>query len=237
MKTNILKMMINEGVGANPCCVECRENEGKLSNALSPWIVCEEQYNNDNILFVGKIARGDSLGEEIAQSLEDVIPFGTDFIKECSWAYWSYTRSIIETVYNDLETGLRHISFTNMIKCNNESTPDTSSYNAKVCCLRNNKFIWKEIELLKPRIAVFYTNTDYDEFIEEFQPSYSTRVENHTDRNERVQVRGKTMPWWDRSFYDAQNNEVFRFLRVGHPERKSKEAFVGQVSEWILKNK
>ena len=45
------------------------------------------------------------------------------------------------------------------------------------------------------------------------------------------------MPWWDRSFYDSKNNEVFRFLRVGHPDGKLKEAFVGQVSEWILKTK
>ena len=150
MKTRILKMMMDEGVGSNPCCVECRGKETPLSNALSPWIVSKKHISNNGVLFVGKVARGDSLGEEIAPSLEDVVSFGTDFIKESPWAYWVYTRAIVEAVYKDLKTGLKHVSFTNMVKCNNESTPDTSSYDAKVCCIRKNRFIWKEIEILKP---------------------------------------------------------------------------------------
>lgn len=237
MKASILKMMMDEGVGSNPCCVECREKEKSLSNAFSPWVVCKKQPSNNSVLFIGEIALGNGLGEEIAPSLEDVVPFGTDFIKESPWAYWAYTRAIVEAVYKELEIGLKHISFTNMIKCNNESTPDTSSSAAKVCCIRINRFIWKEIEVLKPRVAVFYTNTDYDGFIDELKPSYSIRFEDRTDRKERRPGGSKTMPWWERSFFDSKNNEVFRFLRVGNPEGKLKEAFVGQVSEWIVKNK
>ena len=237
MKENIIKMMLNEQVGSNPCCVECRKEETGLSNALTPWIVCKEACSSSSVLFVGKVARGDCLGEEIAPMLEDVVPFGTDFIKESSWAYWAYTRSIVEAVYGDIETGLKHISFSNMIKCNNKSVPDTSSYNSKVKCIRVNRFIWKEIEVLKPRVAIFYTNTDYDDFMDEFTPSYATSRKDHSDKTKLIQVGEKKMPWWDRSFFDAQGNEVFRFLRVGHPERKKKDVYVKQISKWILEHK
>lgn len=230
-------MMVKESVGSKPSCVECRNHEKNLSNALSPWLVCDEQAKSESIIFVGKTARGDCIGEEIAPLLEDVVPFGTDFIKKSSWAYWSYTRSIIENVFGDLETGLKNISFTNMIKCNNESTPDTSSYDAKVCCLRKNRFIWKEFDILTPRLAVFYTNTDYDEFIKVFRPNASVKYEDHTDINHRKQVGRKTMPWWERSFYDSNNNEIFRFLRIGHPERMLKNIFVKLVSDWIRNQK
>jgi hypothetical protein len=223
LKNKILQMMIAEKVGSNANCVQCRDSEEFLTHALSPWVICNKEKSSQSILFVGKIARGDYLGEEISDALENVVPFGTDFIKKSSWAYWAYTRAIIESVYGDLETGLKYISFSNMVKCNNESTPDTSSHAAKDQCIRKNQFIWKEIEILKPRLVIFYTNTDYDEFIDEFAPSYSTRHIDHTSRTNLVQIGAKSMPWWNRSFFDSHNSSVLTFIRVGHPERKKKE--------------
>ncbi len=171
MKDPVLTMMLDEKVGENPLCINCRSRTNGLTHALTPWIVRKKETSSQSILFVGKVARGDQLGEMISESLEDVIPFGSDFIKKSAWPYWAYTRAIIESVYGDIETGLQHISFSNMVKCNNKSTPDTSSNESKDHCIRKNQFIWKEIEALKPRLIIFYTNTDYDEFIEEFLPS------------------------------------------------------------------
>jgi len=236
MKDAILTMMLDEKVGENPLCINCRSRTNGLTHALTPWVVHKKGLSPQSILFVGKVARGDQLGEMISESLENVIPFGSDFIKKSAWPYWSYTRSIIESVYGDIETGLQHISFSNMVKCNNKSTPDTSSHESKDHCIRKNRFIWKEIETLKPRLIIFYTNTDYDEFIEEFMPSYSAECKNHTTRTHRVEVGAKTMPWWERSFHNVQNEEVLRFLRVGHPERKNKADYTRSISEWIQMN-
>ena len=230
-KTSILKMMIEIGMGSNMLCTQCRSATNLRTNALGPWVTCQAPFRAGSVLFVGKVARGDCLGEEIADHLEDVTSFGESFIAESSWAYWSYTRAIIERVYGDLTTGIRHVSFTNIVKCNNETLQDTVDGTAKDFCIGKNRFIWKEVELIRPRLVIFYTHTGYDAFIREYRPSYGS---SHIDNEDKqFTIGNKIMPWWDRSFFDDQPKEVLRFLRVGHPERKKKEDYVAAISKWI----
>lgn len=237
MKTQILKMMIDEKMGSNELCQQCRSLSDKKTNALGPWVTCSEICPSKSLLFVGKVARGDDLGEEISECLEDVTAFGTSFIAKSSWAYWSYTRNIIEKVFGDLNAGLNQISFTNMIKCNNDTLQDTTESIIKDYCISKNRFIWKEIELIKPKLAIFYTHYDYDDFLDEYVPQNSVSFQDNESRTHQVSIGKKTMPWWDRSFYDECQKEVFRFLRVGHPERKNKQDYVGKVSSWISTHK
>lgn len=231
MKTAILQMMIDAGMGSNAVCVQCRSATSLRTNALGPWIVCEEPFRADSVLFVGKVARGDGLGELVADHLEDVTPFGESYLADSSWPYWAYTKAIIERVYGDLVTGIRRVSFTNMVKCNNETLQDTVNEQTRNFCIANNRFIWKEIDLIRPRLAIFYTHTAYDGQIVKYMPSYATSYVDNEDTE--VPVGGKSMFWWDRSFMDAQGEEVLRLLRVGHPERKAKEEYVAAISSWI----
>lgn len=219
------------GMGSNAVCQSCRSESGVTTNALGPWLIAESPSEQQSVLFVGKVARGDCLGEEVGENLEDVRAFGRDFIRTSSWHYWSYTREIIEEVYGSLDAGFRCVSFTNIVKCNNESTPDTTHPAAKRRCISENRFIWHEVELLRPQRIIFYTNCDYDDFIDEFMPTYASKWRDNSDLS--VDVGQKTMPWWDRSFFDNDDKEVLRFLRIGHPERKNKEDFVQLVSQWI----
>ncbi len=233
MKTAIHQMMIDARMGSNSndLCKQCRAASNHVTNALGPYLVCDAEFSAKSILFVGKVARGDCLGPEIADQLEDVTAFGASSIAERSWPYYAYTRAIIERVYGDLATGIRHVSFTNMVKCNNETTPDTSDRTSKEFCIAKNRFIWEEIEVIRPRLVIFYTGTAYDDFIDGYMPVYASTRQNNENR--RVVVGKKTMPWWSRSFYDDQQREVLKFLRVGHPERKKKEDYVDAVSRWI----
>jgi hypothetical protein len=228
----VIQTLIDSETGSNTICQECRRIEAHLTHALGPWFVCDPSNGTDSVLFVGKVARGDYLGEEIAPSFEDVQNFGRDFIKTSSWPYWSYTREILIEVFGDLERGLQCSSFTNIVKCNNESTPDTTNQSVKDHCIQKNGFIWKEFEAIKPRVAVFYTHTAYDSYIDSFRPADAIRWEDN--RSEWVEVGKKRMPWWDRSFFTADNRELLRFLRVGHPERKRKDEFVKMISKWII---
>lgn len=232
MKNKMFEMMIESGMGNNATCEECRSSTNLHTNALGPWLIGDASLSNNRIFFVGKVARGDCLGEEIADHLEDVTPFGESAISEFSWPYWSYTRAIIEQVYGDLNSGLPHVYFTNMVKCNNESCQDSANDKTREMCITKNRFIWKEIELIKPRLVVFYTHTTYDNFINDYMPSYAKSFVDNEDRE--VQVGKKSMVWWDRSFIDGHGREVMRLLRVGHPERKNKIAYVEKVSYWIV---
>lgn len=230
----LIEMFRTCGVGSNTTCQICRRESGVITNALGPWLLAEPVSKLSTVLFVGKVARGDSLGQEVGDYLEDVTEFGSDFIVTSSWPYWSYTRDIIVRTFGSLEAGLPRTSFTNIVKCNNETTLDTTSYTAKVHCISENRFIWREIEFLRPRLVVFYTSRTYDEFIDAFMPDFAATWRDNADQ--MIAVGQKTMPWWDRSFFNAEGIEELRFLRIGHPERKNNEDFVELVSTWLINN-
>jgi len=120
------------------------------------------------------------------------------------------------------------------VKCNNESTADTTTYFTKTSCIDSNQFIWKEIESQHPQRIVFYTANDYDEQIMRFMPSFADRFVDTIDTH--VQIGQKWMPWWERIFYDSGGTEVLRFIRVGHPERKLRCDFVSAITNWLTKN-
>lgn len=231
MHDPVIDMMLTEKVGCNTICKECRADGGKMTNALGPWLTCDPSLSAQSILFVGKVARGDSMGEEIADQLEDVRCLGADFIRNSSWPYYSYTREIITSVFGTLEIGLPYVSFTNIVKCNNESTNDTTPWHTKEFCINKNAFIWKEVEVIKPKIIVFYTHTNYDVFIDAFMPSYARSFKDGEET--AIEIGQKTMPWWERTYFDETEKLVLTILRVGHPERKKKEDFTSLVADWI----
>jgi hypothetical protein len=111
----------------------------------------------------------------------------------------------------------------------NDSTP----YNAKVCCIDENKFIWKEVDIIKPRRIIFYTHYYYDDFIERFRPQYQLRFKDLTDRQFRISVGGKTSLYWHRDFFDANENIICSFLRVSHPMMKNREDFIEAIVDWL----
>ena len=212
-------------------CRECRLRAGHTTDALGPWVLSTSDDAQKRILFVGKVARGDCLGPMVAPQLEDVRKNGGQFLLQSSWAYYKYTREIIIAVFGDYCEAMKHVSFTNLLKCNNESMQDTSAYDVKNYCIRRNQFIWKEISTLRPRLAIFYTHTNYDEFLREFLPSYASHYKDI--RNELVPIGAKMMPWWERRYFDDSGNVALNSLRIGHPMCKARKPFVNAVSKWI----
>lgn len=232
MKKKLFEIYKNLKMGSNEICRNCRNLTQIENNALSAWIIQNKQ-SETNILFVGKVARGDQIGELINEKLEDATVMGDELIHESSWAYWSYTREIIKTVYGDLDSGLKNVSFTNIVKCNNNTDEDTTSYIAKQHCISQNKFIWKEIEILRPKKVIFYTNYYYDDFIDEYTPTFASKISEIKDRNCEIKIGKKTMPWWERNYFSKNDQLVLSTLRIGHPERKKKIEFIKMVSDWI----
>ena len=209
MKTQILEMMKHDRMSSNATCNQCqtacRAAGSSLTNALGPWIVCDKHFAADSVLFVGKVARGDTLGGElIADDIEDVTEFGIRSIASNQSAYWAYTRAIIERVFGNLETGVKRVSFTNMVKCNDNdsgTTQDKTDYATREFCIEKNRFIWKELEIIRPRLVILYTNSLYDDYIARYLPRYAHSFKDN-EKSHMVDIGEKTMPWWDRSYYD-----------------------------------
>jgi len=239
MKDQIFQLYNFIEIGKNETCQRCiksnKESDFELSAPISAWIV-GENFKNDKhkILFVGKVARGDNddIGQIKNGLFRDATNLGESLLRNSSWAYWSYTRAIVEKLYQDIQIGIENIAFTNLIKCNNSPTVDMTTWETKQLCLNELKVFWKELELLKPKKVIFYTNWEYDNFIDDYKRE--RKFEDKSNRNHRVQIGAKQMPWWNRVFYDSNGKKEWEFLRIGHPERKKKNEFTQRVYEWII---
>ncbi|HEY5591892.1 MAG TPA: hypothetical protein VIK55_12845 [Paludibacter sp.] len=234
MKQTIIDQLLIDKIGINKVCNNCKVQNGMCTTPLTPYLISDNlTLPNERIMFIGKVARGDSFGEYVADNLEDVTSFGKDYLENNSWAYYSYTKEIVETYYGDFERALKYISFSNMVKCNNETMNDTTPWDAKVNCIDKNKFIWKEVEIIKPKKIIFYTHNYYDTFIEKFRPTDCYSINDITDINHRVNIGNKTSLYWHREFLDKNNNIVCSFLRVSHPMMKNRVDFIDSILTWL----
>ena len=144
MKRELLEFYKNENMGGNNLCCECRNNTNIETYAQTPYIICNKKYQGSGIMFVGKLARGDSIGTELSPFLEDVTAFGNEFIHDSGWPFYSYTREIIINLFGNIDDGLKRVSFANIVKCNNNQNRDTTDYLAKEYCIN-------------PKIPPFYS--------------------------------------------------------------------------------
>ncbi len=136
-------------------------------------------------------------------------------------AYWNYTKEIANSLYD--KNAWEQIAFTNMVKCNNSDTIDTTTDSMRDLCL---PILRKEIEILKPMNIVFYTK-GYDAQIEKLFDTISDSITKF------VEIGKKKMSSW--TFDGVIGNNTSRVIRVGHPERMKKDAYVSHIVNYIVK--
>jgi len=184
--------------------------------------------DSHRIVFIGKTARGWNSPDELAQQgFIDGTGMADQLIHGRSWPYWSYTNSILETVFGSLHSGWERIAFTNLVKCNNSDGADTTPRTCAAHCLDDLGVVWKELEILKPKNIIMYTGDHYDDFIERYSLGYE--YQDKTRRDHRIPNGKKMMLWWERHCVDRDGRR-FRILRTAHPERQQKESFVCQIA-------
>jgi hypothetical protein len=246
MFNDLLKMYKDNEFSFNEYCKDCYDNEksnykgSTISNTLMPFVISDKVVNC-KVCFVGKIAHGEEIGEGIESPYDDGVTLES-FTNIQRHLYFKgksqvfiMTRKIMKEVFEDIELGYKNTIITNMVKCNNGSIRDTCSSRMKDNCINKNGIIWKEIELFKPTKVIFYTNYDYDIYIDKYRPpNYFKHIDLH-DKTNKIRIGNINMPYWDRMFYDKSNNNLISFLRVGHPQGKNAIDFVKNISEWIIK--
>ncbi len=207
-------------------CEQCR-NMRELDGPVSIWQLGDEfDSSKYRVLFVGKTARGLPEGSIFNQTFWDSTNRANHLYKKETWSYWSYTRSICESLYE--VDSWEKIAFTNMVKCNASDTTDLTDDNIKHNCIIENEIVLKEILCIKPLHIVFYTSYNYDSYIKSMFQDYHIITTADTTRP----IGAKQLPWWE--FNITIDNQIVRCLRTGHPERKKKDAFVEAVSNFIM---
>ena len=222
---DFLKIYDKINFGTNSICAKCRENNKNLSMPVSIW-----QYGSKfdesryRVLFVGKNARGNP--GTVNKSYIDSTKRADEIHSINRWAYWNYTNEIASALY--AENAWEQIAFTNIVKCNNSGTTDTTTEDMKTNCILRLGVIRTELEAINPNNVIFYTGYDYDDYIEKIFDN-TEDVENKT-----VKIGSKNMPF--HSFFGYINNKKINCLRIGHPERMKKSEYVSLVVNWIKSN-
>lgn len=231
MKEIIFEMYKNISVGKNEICKACNKDEA-LEKPLSIYFIGENFLSsNDTILFVGKTAvGGEGIGDFIDDTFTDATNFGKlslDLEEEYATrrAFYSYTNEIVKRYYGSYDEGSKFVALTNIVKCNNTSTNDETTYSVKQHCIDKLGVIWKEVEILKPKRIIFYTGRHYDDFIENFRPTNFFSFADIAD--------DETNCWWHRKFTDKDGGTICELLRIFHPMLQGKENYVTKVVSWL----
>jgi len=247
MKDKLFELYERIEIGKNSICQSCRKNKN-FEIPLSFYHIGENfTEDRDNVAFVGKTAVGGANFEaeyrlEVKSGLfTDATKFGVESLRlNEQWAFsrpfYNYTHEIIKTYFGDIESGLKKSALTNLIKCNNASTNDVTPYDVKNSCLNEVAVVWQELELINASRVIFYTHNSYDSFISNYTPKNTVTFEDIHDDKHRVKIGQKEMPWWHRKF-KLEDGSQKHFLRIGHPERKTKSAFVDSVTNWLHETK
>ncbi len=213
----------------------CNNCDAKVKHPLLPWIV-GSQFNEtkEKVLFVGKPHRGEP-GERLPSGILDSTKPHLDFLINCKWPYWSYTKSIAMGLFGDNDPW-DYVAFTNIIKCTNvtgeNGSFDTTSKKMAKCCIDDNGVIFSEIEELKPNCIVFFT---YDLFSEHLvNLPFAFKIDEITKKGNRVPCGMKTIGWWHRRIKTEWSDNV-SILVTHHPERKKKSDYVNLILNWIKK--
>jgi hypothetical protein len=211
-----------------------------IEKPLSIWHVGENFADDERrILFVGKTARG-YVGDEESYPFYDTTAWadeaisGTEQYGAGSWPYWSYTKEIIERVHGTpIQESWQRVAFTNLMKCNNGTTRDTTPWEMKLRCLRQLRVFKREVEIIEPRTIVYYTGCDYDAFLGDALFGSDWLDVPGTGQAFAKSCGNKNLPWWEGGI-KRKDGTVCRVLRTGHPERKKREAYVRLVVDWLM---
>ena len=220
----------------NPVCKKCRPLN---KNPVSIWQVGSKfDWDKHKILFVGKTGRGD--WEIDNKSVYVYLTWNDVKYRFLNYnnPFWMYTREIVTRIYGSPEEGWNRIAFTNMIKCTDTDTVDTTDDSVKDYCILELGVIQKEIEILKPKNVIFYTGPNYDDqidgLINNLKISFNAqKIVTLSKRHIRAGSKGNRLKLYQKELLNKNDKRIMRFLITSHPERQNEERFVRNITRWI----
>lgn len=217
---------------SHPVCQRC---DAKVKNPLLPWIIGNKYWDTkERVLIVGKPHRGDA-GKIFPSGIVDSTTH-LDWLMNCHWPYWRYTRNILEKVYG-IEDPWSYVCFTNLIKCTNvregDSSNDMTSCTMAKNCIQDLGVIYYEIKRLEPKTVIFYTYSLYRELLRDLPAEINAKtLTTIKPEDYRVKCGEKYLGWWERQISTSWSDNV-RVLVTGHPERMKRDAYVPLLANWI----
>ena len=232
LENRILSFYDSIDLGRCELCRQCRaENPNLYARAVGAWFVGSKYERQEKrILFVGKNARGvpaaDYEENRNGKGFLEEFRYSRERLWHLSWAYWRYTAEICGRLFGP--AGMEAVAFTNMVKCNSSPSRDTTTDSMKDYCVHRLGVARGEIEILKPTHVVCYTGTSYDRWLPDLFDTMECL------QSEYIAIGNKRMPY--AAYKCGSGGSKVSVLRIGHPERMQKEAYVSSVVHWVNEN-
>ena len=227
----LLSMYKRICMGNCSTCQSCHATIENLSPPVSAWGVGNNFVNEDKkLLFVGKNAHG-YFDQPANGNFHEAFDDGRWLWEPSNWrknwgtssAYWTYTRTITGKIFGD--DSFDHIAFTNLVKCNDSATTDTTSNFVKDNCLKRLKVLSQEIKIIRPTHVVFYAGNAYDDYIPHVFDTFNVQLATNKA------IGQKLMSWTEATA--TLDGLTIRTIIIGHPERLNKVEFTDAVCDWV----
>ena len=225
LSDEIFKMYLNEKIGFNDICKECKNAAKNANKELRfgpvPVFHIGKDYgeNEKKLLIVGTVAYGwgelngfwekafndDIRAKEKIQSIVEQ-DFKHYFFNERKKAIFNYTRFALSLIFGSTQKAFDNIAMTNMVHCNpsKDSTNENLIQKTRNFCVNNefNGFIHRELDILEPTHTVFLV-----------KPSDSGKVK----------------------YLNYIKNTPWNYIAIEHPSsrRRTKEGFRLDIAEFL----
>lgn len=222
----------------NKHCKNCDVGE-QFKRPLLPWYIGSRfSETSERIVFVGKTHRDDLSARSRHDRYQDRSGEveGDHGYWNGSWAFWSYTKAIIERVYGESVDSLQRVAITNLVKCASTANVDRTTPGMIDECVRNIGVIWRELAKLEARNIVFYTYHLYPSSLENPPISNQCLNVNGSNIDTMVDCGAKQIGFWERECLTEWHPNV-RILVTSHPGTKKKDDFVDRIAGWIADSK
>ena len=136
---------------------KCKSCDSEYKQPFLPWQIGRNYFTEKGGVFVAGKPHRNTPGTVRESGIIDGRKVGKKLFFKESWPYWNYTKEALNSIYGTSEESWEHITFSNIVKC---SSTDAGDKTSRVCakqCITENKVIFKEIELLRPRKIIFFT--------------------------------------------------------------------------------
>ena len=226
---NLYEKQLN--IPQNKACCDC---DSKYKQPLLPWQIGEKYLTEEGGIFVAGKPHRRIPGTVRTSGVIDGREVGKNLFFDAHWPYWNYTKEALNSIYRTSEESWDHIAFSNIVKCSSTDTGDKTTWLCANQCIIENKVIFKEIELLRPRKILFFTWSMHRNMLEDIPFANTGTTIEHTNSEYKIKCGAKQLGWWDRTLTANWGSKV-DFLILGHPERMKKDEYIRMISNWLKK--
>ncbi|MFO7653046.1 MAG: hypothetical protein R6X25_04410 [Candidatus Krumholzibacteriia bacterium] len=203
---------------------------------ILPWHIGSEYRKSDQrLVILREPHRSDQRMRKLESGIKDPRELADRLFRTESKAIWSYLRAFLERVHGSADEGWERIVLTSAVKCTNvgrnNPTARRTTQRMRESCIREVGMIRRELKRLRPTHLVAILDASYDDYLDDLRWAGDQAWWNLMQPDNKAECGKSTVAWFERELI-GRGGRV-RFLRVGPPQGKPRDAYVELLARWL----